>query len=189
MKRIAILASGNGSNFEIIAKKIMQNKIKNCQIIFLFSNKPHAYVIERAKNMNIKTITFKVKDFDSKKIYNEHLLQTLLNYKIDYIICAGYLLIIPSIIIDAFPNRIINLHPSYLPNFKGLNAIEQAYKSSEKYTGITVHYVIDKLDAGNIILQKKIKINHRKSLLTLETKIHKMEYKYFYKAINKVINI
>ncbi len=188
MKRIAILASGYGSNFEILTNHILNNKIKNVELTLMFTNNKNAFVIERADFHKIKTYISEVSDFDNKKEYNDNLLKILLKNKIDYIILAGYMLVIPKLIIQKFPNKIINIHPSYLPYFKGLNVIEKAYNSDVKFSGVTVHFVNENIDSGDIILQKKIRINHKKTLLEFEKKIHSLEHKIFYKAINKVIN-
>ncbi len=187
MIKIAIFASGNGSNFEVLAKKILQNKLPNAKLIFLFSNKKNAFVLERAKKINVKTYSFSPKQYKNPKEYNLAILNLLIKNKIDYVILSGYMLVLDKEIIDKYNNKIINIHPSYLPNFKGLDVIRKAYNSNEKYTGISIHYVNEKIDDGEIILQKKILINRKKGLDFLEKKIHKLEHKFFFKAIKKAI--
>ncbi len=187
--KIAVLGSGNGTNFEVIAQKIIQNKIKNADIVLVFSNQPDAKIIEKAQRYNIKTYAlFAKKSSEITKEYNQILLKVLKENQVDYIVLAGYMLTLDSLIIDAYWKKIINIHPSYLPHFKGYNAIKKSYNSKSKFSGITIHYVNKDIDDGEVIFQKKLKINRKWDLDKFTAKIHRLEYKYYSKIINKIIN-
>lgn len=183
MKKIIILASGNGSNFESICKKID----KNVKIECLITNNPMAQVIKKAKKYQIKTHIIDSKSIN-KNEYKELLIKTLEKYSsIDLIVLAGYMKIIEKEIIEKYKNKIINIHPSLLPAFKGMNAIQKAYTYGVKYTGITIHYIDENIDEGTIIEQKVIKINYKENLEYLENKIHEIEHETYTKVIEKIL--
>ncbi|AEX84829.1 phosphoribosylglycinamide formyltransferase [Marinitoga sp. 1135] len=183
-KRIIVLASGNGSNFEAIVKKL-RNKYK----IKLISENKNAYVLQRAIKLDIDYELINYKLYKSREEYNQKLFEYLKREEPDLIVLAGYMKILPEYIVEHFENQIINIHPSLLPAFKGLNAIKQAFEYGVKYTGITIHYVNNELDGGKIITQEVVKIEREDTLETLEEKIHKLEHKLYPKVIDKILRL
>ncbi|URZ88331.1 phosphoribosylglycinamide formyltransferase [Floricoccus penangensis] len=187
LKRVAVLASGNGSNFEAIIQAVEEGRI-NCSVELVFSDKPDAYVLERAKNHKIPFTSFMIKDFSSKLEYEQELLRILKENQIDILILAGYMRLIGNELLDAFPQRIINIHPSLLPSFPGLHGIEDAFNYGVKYTGVTVHYVDSGIDTGKIINQAVVDIAPDDDLESLEAKIHQTEHIIYPDTLAKLIN-
>ncbi|BBE31212.1 phosphoribosylglycinamide formyltransferase [Tepiditoga spiralis] len=179
MKKIIVLASGNGSNFEAL-------KNENINITHLICNKKNAYVIERAKKLKVPYTIISEKN---KIIYNKKLFEKLKNLKFDLIVLAGYMKILPPEIVNYYKNKIVNIHPSLLPAFPGTHSIEKAYNYGVKYTGVTIHYVDEGMDTGKIIEQEIIKIDYTKNIDALETQIHIIEHKIYPKIIKKLLNI
>lgn len=186
MKRVAIFASGSGTNAECISKYFAKNsRITVCLIL---SNKPNAGVLDRAENLQIPTIVF-----DRRTFYKtDDIVDQLMNNKIDLIVLAGFLWLIPANILREYNNRIINIHPALLPKFGGKGMyghhVHQAVISSkEKKSGITIHYVNEKYDEGQIIFQKEIDVLADDTPDKLASRIHELEYEFFPKTIEKVI--
>ena len=174
---IAVMASGSGSNFENLYHKLPPED----NIIILVYNKENCGAVKRANRLGIPSVYMKSKD--------EHLLVEYLKaIKIDLVVLAGYMRIIGDDLLQAYPNKIINIHPSLLPKYKGLNAIQQALDAKEEFAGATVHWVTKEMDEGPIILQDKVKIDDDDSVETLTEKIHKLEYKLLPKALEYVIH-
>ncbi|OJG45016.1 phosphoribosylglycinamide formyltransferase [Enterococcus hermanniensis] len=181
-----MLASGNGSNFEAIAQAVETGHIE-AELALLFSDHQDAYVLERGKNFSIPTETFGLKNFPNKKAYEEALLKLLKTYEIDLVVLAGYMRIVGDGLLEAFPKKIINVHPSLLPAFPGLHGINDAYQAGVKETGVTIHYIDHGVDTGPIIAQEKVTLDPRESLETLELKIHQAEHELYPKVLAKVI--
>ncbi len=186
MKRIVVLASGNGSNFEAIVRYMRKC---NCgiEVEALITDNKEAYAIKRAKKLHIPTIILNYSDFTSKDKYNHALLNKLKEISPNLIVLAGYMRILPSYIVNEFKGRIVNIHPSLLPSFRGLNAIERAYKKGAKCTGITIHYVDEGVDTGKIIEQRCIRIREDEALLSLERRIHRLEHFYYPRVIKNLL--
>ena len=175
MKKVLILASGNGSNAENICKFLKQTDLKN--EIKVLCNTEKAGVFEKMKKIKIPCILIQISN-------NLSLLNECINYQPDLIILAGYLKKIPKELIDLFKKRIINIHPSLLPKYGGKGMYgdkvhNQVLINNETETGITIHYVNEKYDKGEIIFQKKVYLNKDETLSTIKTKIKSLEMKYF----------
>lgn len=181
-KRIAIFASGNGSNLQAILDYSLKNDI-NGDVVFVFSNNPDAYALIRAKNANVKNFCLDLKNFSSRQLYDMEILKIVKSENIDLICLAGYMLILSSDFINEYQYKILNIHPSLLPSFKGTHGIKDAFEYGVKVTGVTVHFVDNELDHGPIILQEPVKINDKDSLEQLEEKIHKVEHKIYPLAV------
>ncbi len=186
MIKIAILASGSGSNAENIAKYFAKNdKIKIDTIV---SNRQDAFVHQRAKSLGIDSFFLSKSDFsDSAKINN-----ILSERNIDFIVLAGFLLKIPQKLIELYPDKIINIHPALLPKYggKGMygdNVHKAVVDAKEEESGITIHYVNENYDEGNIIFQAKCKISENDTFEDVANKVHKLEYDYFPMVIENVI--
>jgi len=185
MKRIAILASGSGTNAENIIKYFKNSN--SISVVQVLSNKKDAKVLERANCLNIPNRSFDKNDF----IATDEVLN-FLKENADYVILAGFLWKIPSKIIDAFPNKIINIHPALLPKYGGkgmygMHVHNAIVENGEKQTGITVHFVNENYDEGAIIFQKSFEVLESDTPDDVAQKIHKLEYEYFPKVIEKEI--
>lgn len=184
--KIAVFASGNGSNFQAIAEAIASKQI-DAIICFLFCDNPKAYVIERAKKMGIPFTVFSPKNYENRAAYETELLKQLEINAVDLIVLAGYMRIIGPTVLMAYANRILNIHPSLLPSFPGRNSIQDAFEANEKETGVTVHFVDEGVDTGPIIAQEKVIILPEDTVDSLEAKIHQVENRLFPQVIQKVI--
>jgi phosphoribosylglycinamide formyltransferase-1 len=184
-KNIALLASGSGSNAENIINFFAENT--NFRFPLIISNKKEAFVHQRAEKLNTPSFTFSREEFfDGEKIIS------LLNkYKIDYIVLAGFLLKIPQVLIDAFPQKIINIHPALLPKFGGkgmygMHVHQAVADAQETESGITIHYVNAHYDEGNIIFQAKFPVLPSDTAETIADKVHILEYDHFPKIIAEI---
>ena len=184
--RVAILASGNGSNFEALAHQFQAGLLPG-ELAFVFSDHHDAYVLERAQRLNVRAFSFEVKEFENKAAYEEALLQLLQEQEIDLIVLAGYMRIIGQTLLSHYSNRILNIHPSLLPSFPGLHGIKDAYEYGVKVTGVTVHLVDDGVDTGPIIAQEPVMILPEDSLESLEEKIHQTEHRLYPKVLRDVL--
>lgn len=184
--RVAILASGNGSNFEALAHQFQAGLLPG-ELIFVFSDHHNAYVLERAQRLNVRAFSFEVKEFENKAAYEEALLQLLQEQEIDLIVLAGYMRIIGQTLLSHYSNRILNIHPSLLPSFPGLHGIKDAYEYGVKVTGVTVHLVDDGVDTGPIIAQEPVMILPEDTLESLEEKIHQTEHRLYPKVLRDVL--
>ncbi|QNT44139.1 bifunctional phosphoribosylaminoimidazolecarboxamide formyltransferase/IMP cyclohydrolase [Lactobacillus kefiranofaciens] len=187
---IAILASGNGTNFEVLTKKFQAGEIPGTEAL-MFCNHSNAPVIKRAQRLGIPYETFSVKECGSKQAYEARLLKVLKEYKIDFIILSGYLRVVGSTILNEYPDSIVNLHPALLPKYPGLNSIARAFADYQRglidKTGVTVHFIDARLDHGPIIAQKAVPIYPDDTEETLETRVHETEHELFPMAVSEVI--
>lgn len=187
MKKIAIFASGSGSNAENIIQYFAQ-KPKFC-VKTIFCNVPDAYVLERAKKYRIPTIIFNKEELrDQGKV-----LRQLQEQEIDFIVLAGFLWLMPACITSAYPNKIVNIHPALLPAYGGKGMYghhvhEAVIAAGEKESGITIHYVNDHYDQGAILFQAKCPVLPGDTPEELAGRIHELEYRYFPKVIEETLN-
>ncbi|MBD1382368.1 phosphoribosylglycinamide formyltransferase [Metabacillus arenae] len=186
MMKIAIFASGNGSNFQAIVDYIKAGNL-NCSVELLVCDKLNAYVIERAGNEDIPAFSFDPKAYSSKEAFETEITQQLNHYEIDFIVLAGYMRLIGPTLLSAYPNRIINIHPSLLPSFPGKDAVGQAYRAGVKVTGVTVHFVDEGMDTGPIIAQKAIEVSPGESLEDIEANIHRLEHELYPNVIANLL--
>ncbi len=186
MIKLAIFASGSGSNAENIVKHFLHNSEVTVSVII--SNKKDAYVLERAKKLDIPAYTYNKREFDE----SIEIISLLETYEIDYIILAGFLLKVSQKLIDKYPNRIINIHPALLPKYGGKGMygdfVHQAViESREKESGITIHYVNENYDEGAIIFQARCEITDNDTTSTLADKVHALEYEHLPKIIEEIV--
>jgi len=179
---LAIFASGNGSNFSALIKAIKQGKIKVSSVVLVCDN-PGAFVLKRAEKAGVRIILASRKDFSSRKDFEAAIIQRLKYYKIDLIALAGFMLMLSPDFVKRYRNRILNIHPSLLPAFKGAHAIKDAFEHKAPSTGVTVHFVDEKMDHGPVILQEQLKIRSNDNLASLEKRIHSLEHKLYPQAI------
>lgn len=186
MKKLAIFASGSGSNAENIFNYFIENK--EIEISLILTNNPRAGVIERANRMNIPVVIFNRNTFSK----SDKIVELLKNQGIDWVILAGFLWLIPKNLIESFPEKIINIHPALLPKFggKGMwghHVHEAVVAQKEKESGITIHYVNEKYDEGKVIFQAKCTVNETDTADTVAEKVHQLEYEHFPKIIEKCV--
>lgn len=194
MLKVAALVSGGGTNLQAILDAIDSGRITNAEVSLVISNNPNAYALERAKNHGIEAVCISPKEFENREEFHKALLKKLQESGAELIVLAGYLVAIPPMIVEAFPNKIINIHPSLIPSFcgvgyYGLHVHEAALKRGVKVTGATVHFVDTGTDTGPIILQKAVKIEPDDTPKSLQRSVmEKAEWKILPKAINLIAN-
>ena len=186
MKKIAIFASGSGSNAENIIN-YFQNDAENV-VKIVFCNKPNAYVLERDKRLNVPTFVFGREDF----YHSDMVLNELKRLDIDMIVLAGFLWKVPDAIIEAYRERVVNIHPALLPSYGGkgmygMKVHESVIAAGEKESGITIHYVNDHYDEGATIFQARCEITPEDTPDTLAEKVHALEYEHFPRVIKEVL--
>ncbi len=184
---LAVFASGNGSNFSAIVKEIKQGKIK-VKLLILVCDKPEAFVVKRALRHKIKVVLARREDFRSKTDFEAAIIQRLKTYKIDLIVLAGFMRLLSPTFVKQYRNRIMNIHPSLLPAFKGAHAIKDVFDNKAGSTGVTVHFVDEKVDHGPVILQGKIEIRSNDTLVGLGKRIHALEHKLYPQAIKLFVS-
>ena len=183
--RIGILASGNGSNFEYIVKAI-QNKKLNAEISILIVNNPDCLAIKKAIKYKIPYVIINHRDCQTRLEHDMLVLKKLEDLSVELIVMAGWMRIAGEELINRYINRLINIHPSLLPSFKGINAIQQAIDERVTITGCTVHYVKKEVDSGSIIIQAAVPIQEHDNKETLTKRIQQMEHIILPLAIAKV---
>jgi len=181
---IAVFISGKGSNLKSLIK-YSNSKYSKIKIKLVISNKAKAKGLTYAKKSKIK---FFVRNFKNVNISEKQIIKLLSKFKIDLICLAGFMRVISKKFIKKFKKPILNIHPSLLPKYKGLNTHKKVLKNNEKFSGATVHLITPKLDSGRIILQKKVRILKSDNVKTLKKKILKIEHKIYPKAILKLLS-
>ena len=194
MLRLVVMVSGGGTNLQAIIDAIAQGSITNAQIAAVISNNKNAYALERAEKAGIPGICVSPKDYESRAAFNEALLKTLKSYEPDLVVLAGCLVVIPEMMVDAFPNKIINIHPALIPSFcgtgyYGLTVHEKVLERGVKVTGATVHFVDKGTDTGPIILQKAVEVKQGESPKELQQRVmEEAEWKILPQAIDLIAN-
>ena len=182
--KTTVLISGRGSNLYNLIK-FSKTKKSPILIDLIVSNKKNAIGLKYSKKYKIKK---KILNYKNKKTAENNLLLILKKRKIKFICLAGFMKILSNSFIKKFKKKIINIHPSFLPKYKGLNTSVRALNNNEKFSGCTVHYVTSKLDSGKIVMQKKVKISKNETSISLDKKIIKEEHKLYPAAILKIFN-
>ena len=172
---LAVLLSGNGTNFQAIIDSIEKGQLK-AAIKIVISNNKDAFGLQRAKKHNIKNLCIDHRDFEDRESYDLRLIETLEQESVDYIVLAGFMRILGPNFIRNFPKKIINIHPSLLPKYPGLNTHKKVLENKDKEHGVTVHLVDEGLDSGPIIGYAKVKVDVNEKENDLINKIHKIEH-------------
>lgn len=194
MLRVVVMVSGGGTNLQAIIDRVSDGTIRNTEIVGVISNNKNAYALERARNHGIPAICISPKDFESREIFNEKLLETVDTYEPDLVVLAGFLVVIPAAMIAKYRNRMINIHPSLIPSFcgtgyYGLKVHEAALKRGVKVVGATVHFVDEGTDTGPIILQKAVEVQNGDTPEVLQRRVmEQAEWKILPKAIDLIAN-
>jgi phosphoribosylglycinamide formyltransferase-1 len=185
-KHIGVLLSGRGSNFEALAESIASGRIPNAEIAIVISNREGAPGLERAKSRGIATRPIPSKGLE-RETYDRQVVAVLNENKVDLICLAGYMRLLSPYFVAAFPNRILNIHPSLLPSFPGLESQRQALEYGVKFAGCTVHFVDENLDAGPIVLQAVLPVNDDDTEDTLSARILREEHRIYSEAVRIVL--
>jgi phosphoribosylglycinamide formyltransferase-1 len=185
-KRIGVLLSGRGSNFEALAESIASGRIPNAEIAIVISNREGAPGLERAKSRGIATHAIPSKGLE-RETYDRQVVAVLNEHKVDLVCLAGYMRLLSPYFVTAFPNRILNIHPSLLPSFPGLESQRQALEYGVKFAGCTVHFVDENLDAGPIVLQAVLPVNDDDTEDTLSARILHEEHRIYSEAVRIVL--
>ena len=185
-KRIGVLLSGRGSNFEALAESVASGRIPDAEIAIVISNRDGAPGIERAKSRGIATRVIPSKGLE-RETYDRQVVAVLNEHKADLVCLAGYMRLLSPLFVASFPNRILNIHPSLLPSFPGLESQRQALEYGVKFAGCTVHFVDENLDAGPIILQSVVPVADADTEESLSAKILQEEHKIYSEAVRMVL--
>ncbi len=184
--RIAVLCSKNGSNFEAILTAIRRKRLR-AEVAVMFCDNPKAYAVVRANRRGVPVAVVPSKFFSSRKEHEKLIVSILKGQRVDAVILAGYMRIFSPYFIKAYKGRVLNVHPSLLPAFKGAHAIRDAFEAGVKVTGVSVHVVTQALDAGPVIAQARVRRSPKDTLDSLEKKIHHAEHALYPKAIGKFL--
>ena len=182
---LAVLLSGNGTNFQAIVDSIDNGKLK-ATIKIVISNNKDAFGLKRAENHNIKNLFLDHKDFEDRKSFDHKLIELIKKENVDFIILAGFMRILGSDFVKNFPGKIINIHPSLLPKYPGLNTHKKVLENKDKEHGVTVHLVDEGLDSGPIIGYAKVKVDVKEKENDLINKIHKIEHFIYPKILSEL---
>ena len=194
MMKMAVLVSGGGTNLQAIMDAMDRGEITNAEIAVVISNNANAYALERAKMKGIEAICVSPKAYASRAEFNQALLETIQSYDVELVVLAGCLVVIPEIMVKAYPNKIINIHPALIPSFcgtgyYGLKVHEGVLERGVKVTGATVHFVDEGTDTGPIILQKAVEVHQGDTPEILQRRVmEEAEWKIMPKAIDLIAN-
>lgn len=179
---IAVFVSGNGTNLQAIIEAVSSGELK-CKLSVIVSDNKDAYALTRAEKAGIDRVILDPKKFKTREDFDREAIKELEKRKIDLVILAGFMRLLSDSFIKKYKNRIMNIHPALLPSFKGTHGIKDAFEYGAKVTGVTVHFVDEKLDNGPIILQEAVELKENESMEGLEEKMHQLEHKLYPKAI------
>ena len=174
--KLGIMASGNGSNFDVVAQAIQDGQL-NAQIQVLIYNNPSAKAAVRAANRGVEAVLLNHRNYKNREEFDDRIVQTLQHYDVEWVILAGWMRLLTSVFMDAFPDKIINIHPSLLPSFKGIHAVEQALASGVKITGCTAHIACLEMDSGPILMQAAVPVLPDDTAETLHARIQIQEHR------------
>lgn len=180
--KLGVMASGSGSNFEAIAEAIAAGQL-HAQIQVVIYNNPAAGVATRAAHRDIPAILLNHREFPNREALDQAIVQTLKDHGVDWVIMAGWMRLVTPILINAFPDRVLNIHPSLLPSFKGVHAVEQALAAGVKFAGCTVHLVVPEVDSGPILIQAVVPVLPEDTPESLQARIQVQEHRIFPRAI------
>ena len=192
--RVVVLVSGGGTNLQAVIDSVKDGTITNTQIVGVISNNKNAYALKRAEENDIPSMCVSPKDFETRDIFNEKLLEAVGSFKPDLVVLAGFLVVIPPEMIRKYENRMINIHPSLIPSFcgkgyYGLKVHEAALARGVKVVGATVHFVDEGTDTGPIILQKAVEVQQGDTPEVLQRRVmEQAEWKILPKAIDLIAN-
>lgn len=186
MRKIAVFASGFGSNFDAIQKAIEEKRL-DASIELVVVDKVNAAVIEKAQKKGIETFVFTAKEYASKDAYETEIVARCKEKDVEWVILAGYMRLCGDVLLNAYPDHIINIHPSLLPAFKGKDAIGQAYNYGVKVMGVSIHYVNAEMDGGRIIAQRSFDVEEGMTHDEVEARIHAIEHVLYPETLKRLL--
>ena len=178
MLKIGVLVSGSGTNLQAFIDAIAAKEL-DAEIVLVVSSRPDAYGIERAKAANIPVLVLNKGVYADQEAADARIVAALQEAGAEYVFMAGYMRMVTPVMLDAFPNRVVNLHPALLPSFKGAHGIQDAFDAGVKYTGVTVHFANAEYDKGPIIAQEPVAVLESDTVETLEERIHAVEHRLY----------
>ncbi|MFA9457747.1 phosphoribosylglycinamide formyltransferase [Halalkalibacter sp. AB-rgal2] len=183
--RIAVFASGSGSNAEAIIQATKKGTL-DAEVALIVTDKPGAKVVERAQSYGIDVFAFTPKDYNGKAAFEQEIVSKLKEYDISFLVLAGYMRLVGETLLEGYEGRMVNIHPSLLPSFPGLDAIGQAFDAKVKITGVTIHYVDSGMDSGPIIAQESVRIEEMDTIETLRQKVQAIEHTLYPETLQKI---
>lgn len=187
MKKIAVFASGSGSNFEALVDAIDAGTLQ-ADVALLICDRPQAKVVDRAHMRNVPTFVFNPKSYPNKEAFEQEIVDALNERDIDLVVLAGYMRLVGSTLLKAYEGQIVNIHPSLLPSFPGKDAVGQAIEAGVKVSGVTIHYVDEGMDTGPIIAQEAVNISDHDTHDSLQQRIQEVEHRLYPETIQKLLN-
>lgn len=183
--RIAVFASGGGSNFQALADAIAEGKL-HAELKLLVCDKPQAQVVERAARAGVPAFAFRPRDYASREAYEEEILAKLREAEVELVVLAGYMRILTDVMVQGYWGRMLNIHPSLLPSFPGMHAVRQALDYGVKVTGVTVHIVDGGLDSGAIVAQRAVEIREGDTEESVSERIHLIEHQLYPQVVQDI---
>ncbi|WP_448533577.1 phosphoribosylglycinamide formyltransferase [Parathermosynechococcus lividus] len=183
--RLGVLASGSGTNFAALAAAIANGELPATLQVLIYNN-PKALVAERAQQWQIPSVLLNHRHYNSRESLDAAIVETLKAYDVEWVVMAGWMRIVTPVLLNAYPQRVINLHPSLLPSFRGLHAVEQALAAGVKITGCTVHLVEEAVDSGPILVQAAVPVLAEDTPATLHARIQRQEHHILKQAIAQI---
>lgn len=180
--KIAVLISGTGTNMVAIINAINAGEL-DASIEYVVSSNSHAKGIAKAQEAGIDTVVFEPADYAEPEAVDRKMVELFEARDVEYVVMAGYMRKVTPVLLDAYPNRVVNLHPALLPKHRGAHAIQDAYDAGDDVTGITIHFANEEYDKGPIIFQHEVPIDHDEPADTLEAHIHEAEHTYYPKVL------
>jgi phosphoribosylglycinamide formyltransferase 1 len=187
MKKIAVFASGSGTNFQAIIDSIQAGEL-DAKIELLVCDQKSAFCVERAQKADIPVFVFTAKQYENKAAYEQEILQQLQKFEVEFIVLAGYMRLMGHTLLNAYQGKMVNIHPSLLPAFPGKDAIGQALNAGVKKSGVTVHFVDEGMDTGPIIEQQEVDLDENETLDSLQNKIHAVEHKLYPAVLQRLFS-
>lgn len=183
--KIAVLISGTGTNMVAIINAINAGEL-DASIEYVVSSNSHAKGIAKAQEAGIDTVVFEPADYADPEAVDRKMVELFEARDVEYVVMAGYMRKVTPVLLDAYPNRVINLHPALLPKHRGAHAIQDAYDAGDDVTGITIHFANEEYDKGPIIFQHEVPIDHDEPVGVLEAHIHEAEHTYYPKVLQLI---
>jgi len=187
MQKFAVFISGSGTNLQAIMDAVKAGDI-TAELALVVSDREDAYGLQRAEAAGIRTAVFNPKNYTNRQSVDRDMMIAMKEHKIDFIVLAGYMRLLTPFFIKEYKNAVLNVHPAILPSFRGMDGIKDAFTYGVKITGVTVHFVDEKMDHGPIIAQEAFRVAEDDTLETLEAKIHAVEHKLYPKAIKLFVD-
>ncbi len=186
LPQLAVLASGFGSNLQVILDGVAQGEIPG-EVKLVLSDQGKAHALERARKASVEAVVLSPQRFSSREEYDQNLVNVLRDHQIDWVVLAGFMRILSPVFLAEFSGKVVNIHPALLPKYPGTHAIERAFEAGDQEVGVTVHFVDEGVDTGPIIMQEGFEVEPNETLDQLTERVHTLEHRIYPKAINKVL--